>query len=91
LDVGNSRRVQLPTLSLTELQQLFARAVGAYAAADAQLQLGSRLDELFGRTWDLYERSFRNLGWGPRFFVRAAIEACDVARAGGVPVSEVTF
>jgi hypothetical protein len=91
LDVGHSRRVQLPSLSLTELQQLFARAVGAYAAADAQLQLGSHLEELFGRTWDLYERGFRNLGWGPRFFVRAAIEACDVARARGVPVSEVTF
>lgn len=88
---GGVREVRLPVLSQQQLRAIFARTIEAYVAAEPSVHPPGNLEALFGQAWVLYGKQYQARGWGPRFFVRAAIEACDLARTRGISVDELQF
>ncbi len=81
--------VQLPSLRDDELEMVTARALQAYEEA-FPLSRPEGKDQLFPRLLDRFNASFRREGWGARFFVRATIEVCDLAAAGGTSLGNIS-
>jgi BREX system ATP-binding protein BrxC/D len=79
LPLPDVRHLMLKPLDSGALRSLTLRTVDAYRAAfPGKLAHGGE-EELFQRLLGLYKKAYEALGWGPRFFVRAAVEACDRA------------
>ena len=89
LEVSEATRLDLPQFDSGEFRQVFSQAVAAYREAFREHAVGAGEESLFQELYKKYKKGFRDQGWGPRFFVRAAIEACDRAAAQKVPLSEV--
>jgi hypothetical protein len=85
------REVRLPPFSDDQLRSVFAKTINAYCVAEPSLPPPGSLDRLFGQAWVLYAKQYQAKGWGPRFFVRAAVEACELARSRGIPVGDLEF
>lgn len=86
---GGGRRVPLPLLSDKELGDLTAQVVEAYRKVGREIQVGNGVDRLFKRLLADFNSRFRDEGWGPRYFVRAAVEACERATERRVPLESV--
>ncbi len=89
LDVPKAEKLDLPELDDDELRQVTRRAIDAYAEAFPGKARTVGGDRLFDHLLRRFNDEFRNLGWGPRFFVRAAIEACDRAADGNGSLAEI--
>jgi hypothetical protein len=89
LDVSGATRLDLPKLDTAEYRQVFSQAVSAYRKAFPDFFIGDGEDVLFRGVYEKYKGEYRDIGWGPRFFVRAAIEACDRAAFLKLPLAEV--
>jgi hypothetical protein len=85
------RDVQLPVLNEQHLRIVFAKTIEAYVAAEPSVPRPGNLEPLFGQAWLLYVKQYKQKGWGPRFFVRVAVEACDLARSRGISVGDLQF
>ncbi len=83
------RRVALPLLTGPELKCLTAKVVEAYRKAKAEIIVRDAVDRLFGRLLDDFNSRFRDEGWGPRYFVRATVEACERAVEKRAPLDSV--
>lgn len=80
--------VELPSLRDDELEKVTARVLQAYEEAFPQSRLEGQA-RLFARLLDRFNADFRREGWGARFFVRATIEACDLATAVGTSLDGI--
>lgn len=94
LGLTGAEEICLPRLSLGEFRQVFRQTVSAYRLAfpDTNLGLEGREEEesLFLQLNGLYKKEFHDQGWGPRFFVRATIEACDRITTTVRPLSGIS-
>lgn len=79
LPLADVRHLTLKPLDSGALRSLTLRTVEAYRAAFPDKLPRGEEEELFQRLLGLYKKEYEALGWGPRFFVRAAVEACDRA------------
>lgn len=85
LPLTDVRHLMLKPLDSGDLRSLIFRTVEAYHAAyPGKLPRGGE-EELFQGLLGLYKKEYEALGWGPRFFVRAAVEACERAAARNWP------
>jgi len=90
LEVSGASRLKLPRLDTTEFERVYLQAIGAYRDAFPGNPVAGGEDTFFKGLFDKYKAEYQDRGWGPRFFVRAAIEGCDMATSMMVPLSEVT-
>jgi hypothetical protein len=74
----------IDALEDVEIGALVDKACDAFAAAFPSPALCSGRADLLKGLRRLYRKEYDNRGWGPRFFVRATIEACEVVRARGL-------
>lgn len=73
------REVRLPPLERAALKSLVEKTVNLYRTVYPAWRPGDNLDRFFNRLWVRYQKDFDRLGWGPRFFVRATVEACELS------------
>ena len=64
--------------------QLVEKTVDTYCGAFPSPALARGRAELVRGLLDRYADSFAEEGWGPRFFVRTAIEVCEATRLLGL-------
>ena len=88
-DINGARRLKLPRLEVLEFKSVYLQTIGAYRDAFPGYPIAGSEDTLFERLFDKYQAEYKDQGWGPRFFVRAAIEACDRSASMMVPLSEI--
>jgi hypothetical protein len=88
-DVSEAARLKLPKLNASEFERVYLQTIGAYREAFPGDLVAGGEDTLFKELFDKYKTRYEDQGWGPRFFVRAAIEACDRSASMMVPLSEV--
>lgn len=88
-DISGARRLKLPRLEVSEFKSVYLQTIGAYRVAFPGYSIAGGEDTLFEGLFDKYQAEYKDQGWGPRFFVRAAIEACDRSASMMVPLSEV--
>jgi hypothetical protein len=81
--------LKLPKLNASEFERVYLQTIGAYREAFPGDLVAGGEDTLFKELFDKYKTRYEDQGWGPRFFVRAAIEACDRSASMMVPLSEV--
>lgn len=81
LPVDEAEELVLSDFSVTELEQLVEKSIDAFAAAHPSPALTKGRKELFSALLRKYEGEYRESGWGPRFFVRAAVECCEATRS----------
>lgn len=79
LPLADVRHLTLKPLDSGALRSLTLCTVEAYRAAFPDKLPRGGEEELFQRLLRMYKKEYEALGWGPRFFVRAAVEACDRA------------
>ena len=87
----DARTVQLSRLDPKDLEQLVRRTVDLYRRVYPGWPHGGGFDRFFRNLWLLYEKRFEKLGWGPRFFVRAAIEACELSAEAEIQLGDVNL
>lgn len=75
----NSRLLRLPELTIRELEDLTLNTIQAYKEAFPDLSVQGNYKRFTNRLYRKFKEEYSDIGWGPRFFVRAAIEACDRA------------
>lgn len=80
LDLSGAEEIQLNELSTPDYLRLVERTIEAFAAVHPLPGLSKGQEKLFAKLNALFIRKYKPLGWGPRFFVRAAIESCEVLR-----------
>lgn len=85
------RDVRLPALAQQDLKLLVQRTVDLYRRVHPQWTPGDGFDRFFSNLWVLYRSRFEKLGWGPRFFVRATVEACELSAAQGAAMSDLNL
>lgn len=83
LKIPNVEEIALDQLREREVESLVHKAVDTYAGAFPFPGLHDGRDELIKRLREKFKREYLRSGWGPRYFVRATIEACEVARTQG--------
>lgn len=88
LGLSNPRVLTLPKLDRGQLRQVMDNAVAAHKEVFPDL-LDDGRGRLFQRLYRRYEDEYEALGWGPRFFVRAGIEACDRALEKRMSLGEI--
>lgn len=79
-DLGTE--LDLPLLDGADLKNVTRRAVEAYQRAFPAHPTPSP-DDVFAKLHKCYRSRYQDSGWGARFFVRGAIEACEVHASGG--------
>jgi hypothetical protein len=89
LDVSGASRLKLPRLDASEYERVYLQTIGAYRDAFPGYLVAGGEDTLFKELFGKFKSEYQDQGWGPRFFVRAAIEACDRSASMMVPLSEV--
>lgn len=89
LKVGPLRNVRLPALGQQDLKLLVQRTVDLYRRVHPRWNPGDSFDRFFNNLWILYRSRFEKLGWGPRFFVRATVEACELSAARGTLLADL--
>jgi hypothetical protein len=82
--------IRLPSLRDDEFEMVTMRALQAYEDAFPLSRLEGK-DRVFPRLLDRFNADFRREGWGARFFVRATIEACDLAAARGTSLGRIAI
>ena len=81
LSVQNAKEIPLDkTMADSDLAALVNKVVDTYAAVYPHLAFGRGREELFSGLNRKFGDEYAPRGWGPRFFVRATIEACDAVR-----------
>jgi bacteriophage exclusion system BrxC/D-like protein len=80
LDIDGAEAVELDALEEEELARLVDKTVETYMGVHASPVLTRGRAELLQALQRRYAESFEADGWGPRFFVRSAIEACEATR-----------
>jgi hypothetical protein len=83
LDLRGAEELVLGTFTDLELEQLVVKVIDAFAAVYPSPALAKGRGELLKALLTKYNREYAQRGWGPRFFVRATIECCEVARLSG--------
>jgi hypothetical protein len=83
------RRVQLPGLTKSELKSLTEKVVEAYRKVRPEIVVRDGVERLFRGLFDDFSKRYRDEGWGPRYFVRATVEACETAAEQGSPLESV--
>jgi hypothetical protein len=83
LKTAAQREIHLPPLERADLKILVQRTVDLYRTVYPTWSPGDGLDLFFNRLWALYHKDFDRLSWGPRFFVRATVEACELSAQQG--------
>jgi hypothetical protein len=86
---AGSRRLALPLLSGKELKEVTSSVVEAYRVVRPDVMVGDGVDRLFTRLLADFNSRFKDEGWGPRYFVRATVEACERAVQKQVPLKAV--
>jgi bacteriophage exclusion system BrxC/D-like protein len=84
LEIEGAVDVRIEPLSEEDLARLVDRTVDAFAAVYPEPGLVEGRPELIRKLHCLYAKDYARGGWGPRFFVRAAVEACEVVRINRV-------
>lgn len=82
--LDDAEHLDLEPLADAELRAITDRALDAFAEVYPMAALGVGRDALFQRLLHRYRVDLALSGWGPRFFVRAAIEACEAVRFQGL-------
>jgi hypothetical protein len=80
LDIDGAEAIELDALEEEELARLVDKTVETYMGVHASPALTRGRAELLQVLQRRYAESFEADGWGPRFFVRSAIEACEATR-----------
>lgn len=80
LSVKGAVEVKLEPLDPAQLNALMRKTIDTFASAFPATALERGREELMDALLLKYEGDFRDAGWGPRFFVRSTIEACEAAR-----------
>jgi hypothetical protein len=82
-------RIELQELEPVDFAAIVRKTVAAYRAAYPEWSVDAMsIRALTRHLQTLYVSSFKEEGWGPRFFVRATIEACELARVNELPLGE---
>ncbi len=84
IEEGLGGNLAIEPFSREEADELVGRTLDAYGRAFPAKAVVSGREELMDALWDCFEEEYGSAGWGPRFFVRAAIEACEIARLRGL-------
>jgi hypothetical protein len=80
------RRISLPLLGSDELRKLTENVVEAFRRERDDLIVRDGVERLFKRLLNDFNSRFKSEGWGPRYFVRATVEACERAVERGAPL-----
>jgi len=80
LALPEAEDLKLDSFSRSEFRLVVDKVIDAYAGLYPAPALDRGRDALFEKLHRLYTREFAREGWGPRFFVRATVEACEAAR-----------
>lgn len=83
LSVPGAQEIPLDPLRDDEVDSLVTKAVETYAAAFPFPGAHNGRADLIRRLREEFRREYGKSGWGPRYFVRASIEACEAARVQG--------
>lgn len=83
LKFSDAQDLVLDQLREREVESLVHKTVDTYAGAFPSPALHNGRDDLLKRLREKFKREYLSSGWGPRYFVRATIEACEVARTQG--------
>lgn len=82
LTVSNAREIPLDkVLSEADLATLVNKAIDTFALVYPHPGLAVGRPAFFQALNHRFDAEYANRGWGPRFFVRATIEACEGVRA----------
>jgi hypothetical protein len=84
LDLQGVKEFAIDALEDEELGALVDKTCETFAATFPLPPLSIGRDELVKALKKRFRKEYDTRGWGPRFFVRAAIEACEVVRALGL-------
>ncbi len=76
--------IDLGEFSESEFERLVDKTIDAFAEVYPAPALLRGRKELFALLQEEFGRSYKSREWGPRYFVRAAIEACEATRAHGL-------
>lgn len=83
-EIDDAEELVLDGLADKEIALLVDKAIDTYGAAFPLPALHSGREEFLGVLRDQFDSEYERSGWGPRFFVRATIEACEAVRTRGL-------
>jgi bacteriophage exclusion system BrxC/D-like protein len=81
LEIDGAEELVIDPLEDGDMAAIVDKTCDTFAAAFPLPALSSGRAELVRALKKRYQKEYDPRGWGPRFFVRAAIEACEVVRA----------
>lgn len=81
LEMTGAVELQLGTFAEEELDLLVNKTIDAFAVAHPSPALTRGRKELFAALLRKFRKEYQDIGWGPRFFVRAAVECCEATRS----------
>ena len=83
-EIDNAEELVLDGLADKEIALLVDKAIDTYGAAFPLPALHSGREGFLDALRAQFDSEYESLGWGPRFFVRATIEACEAVRIRGL-------
>lgn len=80
VNLRGAQDLTLDELVDADLRAVAAKVVDSFAATYPTDGLTAGFDELFRTMLRQFKREHGHQGWGPRFFVRSSVEACEAVR-----------
>jgi hypothetical protein len=84
-ELDGALELAIDELGDEDLDTLVDRTCSAFTAAYPINGLSTGRSELAKALKKRFHKEYDPRGWGPRYFVRVSIEACEVVRARGLP------